>query len=140
MWAALLANAASLENAASVRPGFIAILRQMAPDEASVLKWTHDHSQGWSQHISGLKWTEAQAELGFTSREEARRSSHIDPRLATCLDALEAQQLIRRNYWHRQGADDETYSVGRRPMEFTLALTERGRAFIEACRPPKPKK
>lgn len=33
MWAALLANAASPDNADKVRPGFIATLRQMAPDE-----------------------------------------------------------------------------------------------------------
>src|SRR6266478_5885319 len=37
MWAALLANAASPEDAPKVRPGFIAILRQMAPDEAEAL-------------------------------------------------------------------------------------------------------
>src|SRR5580704_7385815 len=37
MWAALLANAASPENAGTVRPGFIAILRQMAPDEGLFL-------------------------------------------------------------------------------------------------------
>src|SRR5271170_3752321 len=34
MWAALLANTASPNNAGKVRPGFIAILRNMAPDEA----------------------------------------------------------------------------------------------------------
>src|SRR5712691_6770828 len=32
MWAALLAKAASPENAKKVRPGFIATLEQMAPD------------------------------------------------------------------------------------------------------------
>jgi hypothetical protein len=37
MWAALLANAASPDNADKVRPGFIATLRQMAPDEAALL-------------------------------------------------------------------------------------------------------
>src|SRR5258708_16760199 len=42
MWAALLANAASPENAEKVRPGFIAILRQMAPDEAALLNWLYD--------------------------------------------------------------------------------------------------
>jgi hypothetical protein len=37
MWAALLANVASPENAGRVRPVFISILRQMAPDEAALL-------------------------------------------------------------------------------------------------------
>src|SRR5450432_2161880 len=36
MWAALLANASS-EMAKSVRPGFISLLRAMAPDEAELL-------------------------------------------------------------------------------------------------------
>jgi len=39
MWAALLANAASPENADKVRPGFIAIVKQLASDEAILLNW-----------------------------------------------------------------------------------------------------
>src|ERR1700686_3228249 len=38
MWAALLANASSPDHAENVRPGFIAILRQMSPDEVESLK------------------------------------------------------------------------------------------------------
>lgn len=37
MWAALLANAASPENAEMGRPGFIATLKHLAPDEAALL-------------------------------------------------------------------------------------------------------
>jgi Abortive infection alpha len=75
MWAALLANAATPEGSESVRPGFAAILREMAPDEAKVLKWTHDHSQGWDQHLRGLKRIEAQVALKFTSRERKLRGA-----------------------------------------------------------------
>jgi hypothetical protein len=39
MWAALLANAASPRHHRKVRPSIIATLRQMAPDEAGLLKW-----------------------------------------------------------------------------------------------------
>ena len=39
MWAALLANSALSENAGKVRPSFIAVLKQMAHDEASLLNW-----------------------------------------------------------------------------------------------------
>src|SRR5437016_4053149 len=46
MWAALLANAASPENAEKVRPGFIAILKEMAPDEATLLKWVFEQRTG----------------------------------------------------------------------------------------------
>jgi len=39
MWAALLANAASPENAGKVRPGFIAILKEISPHEVALLNW-----------------------------------------------------------------------------------------------------
>jgi len=45
MWAALLANAASPDSAGKVRPGFIAILREMAPDEAGLLNWIYDEAE-----------------------------------------------------------------------------------------------
>ncbi|MEO5926269.1 MAG: Abi-alpha family protein [Bryobacteraceae bacterium] len=41
MWAALLTNAASPDGAEKVRPSFTEVLRQMAPDEAVLLKWLH---------------------------------------------------------------------------------------------------
>src|SRR6266550_8600896 len=39
MWSALLANAASPENAEYVKPGFIAVLRQLTPNEVSLVNW-----------------------------------------------------------------------------------------------------
>ena len=45
MWAALLVNAASGEPLDRVRPGFIAILRQMARDEGALLNWMYDAQQ-----------------------------------------------------------------------------------------------
>ena len=42
MWAALLANAASPENGGKISPGFIAILKQMAPDEGALLNALYD--------------------------------------------------------------------------------------------------
>src|ERR1035438_5844869 len=42
MWAALLANATSPLSAQIVRPGFIAIWKEMAPDEAGLLNWMYD--------------------------------------------------------------------------------------------------
>ena len=65
MWAALLANAASPTKKGEVRPGFVAILRQMAPDEAKLLKWINDHDCGWGGRpdYGFLKWVAAQSEL-----------------------------------------------------------------------------
>jgi hypothetical protein len=41
MWAALLANASSPKWSDGVRPGYIALLRQMASDEAALLNWLY---------------------------------------------------------------------------------------------------
>jgi len=139
MWAALLANAASPENADVVRPGFLAILQQMAPDEAAMLNWIYDcHGQGMR---------------------------NVDPSgasvsgLAICLDGLEASQLIRRSdgnpsevRWAvgiKSGKISEPLQGATLPQsraavyadraDKTYLLTDRGRAFVEACRAPKPK-
>ena len=39
MWSRLLASAASPENTNRVRPAYIAVLRQLAPDELAILNW-----------------------------------------------------------------------------------------------------
>jgi hypothetical protein len=140
MWAALLANASSPNQSENVRPGFTAILKNMAHDEAKLLKWIREHEEEWP-HNGPLKWFTAQSELGFTTKGEAERAIRIDPRMATCLDGLEAQQLIRRRYWLPDSSSflDEESKYGRKQVAFTLEMTERGVAFLEACSPPKPK-
>lgn len=139
IWAALWANAASPENASKVRPGFAAILPEMAPDEAKLLKWINDHSQGWTPHVGGLNWSQAQVELGFTSKAEVVRNRRIDSRKATCLDGLEAQQLIRRTYCLPSSGSrlDESSKFGLKEVDWNLTLTERGDEVLNACEPPK---
>jgi hypothetical protein len=133
-----LANASSPNEGEKVRPGFTAILKNMAPDEARLLKWIHEHEEEWP-HRSPLQWSSAQSELGFTTRNEAARANRIDPRMATCLDGLEAQQLIRRKYWLPDSSSflDEESKYGRKQVAFTLEMTERGVGFLAACSPPK---
>src|ERR1017187_9491094 len=140
MWAALLANASSPSKGENVRPGFIAVLKQMAPDEAMLLKWIYEHEEEWP-HRSPLQWFTAQSELGFTDKNTAETAKRIDPRMASSLDGLEAQQLIRRRYWLPDSSSflDEESKYGRKQVAFTLEMTERGVAFLEACSPPKPK-
>lgn len=137
MWAALLANASSPTNSQKVSPGFTRTLKNMAHDEARLLKWIHEHEKEWP-HRSPLQWSSAQSELGFTTKSEAERAARIDPRMATCLDGLEAQQLIRRRYWLPDSSSflDEESKYGRKQVAFTLEMTERGVAFLEACSPP----
>ena len=46
MWAALLANASS-RNQTIIRPNFISLLKDMAPDEAALLRATHMHAENY---------------------------------------------------------------------------------------------
>jgi hypothetical protein len=140
MWAALLANAASPENAENVKPGFIAVLRQMAPEEAAIVNWLYDHSDAQSRFhgIPPLKLSQARDELGFRDKERAERTLPLAQRFASCLDGLEAEQLIRRVYWENSdGRPEPKMDVSF--LRFSYMVTWRGEEFIGACRPPKPK-
>jgi len=133
MWAALLANAASPENAKAVRSGFIGTLRQMEPDEAHLLNFIYN------RHV-----------LDGAVAVEPSLDGISD--LGTCLDGLEAEQLVRRSdalyedYGNDFPKQDHLYgslpksraAVFAQRTDKTYVLTDRGRAFVEACRPPKP--
>jgi hypothetical protein len=129
MWAALLANASSPNDRDGVRPGFIAVLRELAPDESAVLNWIFDYShqdpefRNSRAFLKGL--AEAFTDLGFTAKaEELEEFQYSHQRLESCLDGLQACQLIRRH--------DDDYG-------HYYKLTFRGRDFVQSCRPPKPK-
>jgi len=135
MWASLLANAASRENAEIVRPGFAAILRQMAPDEAALLKAI---AQLTDEYRARLKSAKAPSKVlldrqigaqnalllhrlteGFAS-QDGETEAATQSRFQTCIQLLETSGLldIRKDI----------------PTLSTL-----GETFLEACRPPKPK-
>jgi hypothetical protein len=138
MWAALLANAASPGHAEKVRPAFISVLKQMSPDEARVLKWLHEHEDVWKQRngFSIFDLQSIQVELAFVTKEESRSMTKFDGRFVACLDGLEGELLIRRDYWKSEDqADPKVYPA---PVLYTFTITVRGVDFIEACRPPKP--
>jgi Abortive infection alpha len=131
MWSALLANAASPENGGKVRPGFIATLRQMAPDEAALLAWMQQST--WSPEgetaFTIRMLAKAFDELGFLTQPnenvaDSRENLTGGFRLRVCLDSLEAAQLIRSSGSHE----------GR-----IYRLTTRGDQFVFSCRAPKPK-
>src|SRR6266403_143242 len=67
MWSALLANAASPDNSENVRPGFIAVLRQMARDEAGLLNWISSRISP-TAHVR-LPLHDLYRDLGFKSGE-----------------------------------------------------------------------
>jgi hypothetical protein len=134
MWAALLANAASPAQVEMVRPGFIAILRQMAPDEASLLKLIGDVTDGHISFLAAFTARSKQAldraiesnsvilmtRLRASFSREGEDGSVMDFRLQTCVRLLDNVGLL-------QIGDD------------IFLLSALGRTFLESCCPPKSK-
>jgi hypothetical protein len=129
MWAALLANSASPKNAETVRPGFIAILKQMAPDEAAILKYMLDQlpAMAWK-----IPMSYDDLEVRYTKLFGERKTvghnvdSSRDRRCKICLSGLEAMKLIEKTSEHN--IDPNGY-------EFTWY----GYEFVMACQPPAQK-
>jgi hypothetical protein len=97
MWAALLANAASPENAEKVRPGFAATLKQMAADEARMLEWLLDKSREWRADFHYEQFREAYVEaFGQPKSTEHTVSPADDSPCFTCIGALLASGLIEK--------------------------------------------
>jgi len=125
MWAALLANAASPAKSSNVRPGFAAILKQMSPHEAVLLKAFAEivdqngvlHSEYWGSAtkswdglISAPHMRERLDRLGWIPENSAS--------FRTSLLLLAREGLVR----------SQGFAV----------LTSLGRTFLECCEPPKP--
>jgi hypothetical protein len=140
MWAALLANVSHPDEREIVRPGFLAILQQMAPDEAALLNWTYDEAErsttvkdildAFPQSIL----IPAYASLGFgaytPNPSPGLPSATVNAwNFGSCFNSLEARQLIRTRY--------DIVNIGNPGLYFSL--TYLGVQFIRACRPPKPK-
>lgn len=130
MWANLLANAASQDGDRKVKPGFIAILRQMDPDEAALLQWMAERTPGGTEEV------------------DISSAPFTDGDIGVLADSLEASQLIRRADSHNLGgphvgakapkATSRAVIYGIRADKSYL-LTDRGKAFYESCQPPNPK-
>jgi hypothetical protein len=132
MWAALLANAASPTKAEQVRPGFVAILKQMAPDEAVLLKLiagftTEYNSFLRNTHASSkqnldrmiMAYTEGQvARIRSSFRGQHEQTAESELRLDTCVQLLSNVGLVRF-------------------FDQITLLSALGEAFLEVCEPPK---
>jgi hypothetical protein len=133
MWAALLANAASPDNSENVRPGFIAVLRQMARDEAGVLNWISSRITPTAYVC--LPLDELYRDLGFKSGED---DAHL---LRVCLGGLEAMGIFTS--MTTVDFEQNSFSFDTGGPNFSSGqpwqLTRRGVEFVRACRPPKPK-
>ncbi len=124
LWASLLANASSPKNAEKVRPGFIAVLRQLAKDEALLLNWLFLQNEPM--------YVEARPTFDYRQLKSTYQTlgcyryveSYCDSSLDACLEGLEAAQFIRVQT--------------RLPIPHYV-LTMRGYEFVRACAPPTPK-
>lgn len=126
MWAALLVNAAQPSTAAQVRPGFIALLKQMSPDEAHLLNWYYTEVK-----IRNESFPRVSAEFKFDELSSAYRSLEnvsLGDDFVICLSNLEAADLIRRL--------DHMVNDGILPR---YVSTARGTALYRACLPPEAK-
>ncbi len=131
MWAALLANASSPENSEKIRPGFVATLKQMSSDEASLLEWMQQRTwaaEGDTSFTLPMLFKHF-GEAGFlppvAESLDARKNLVGNMRLGSCLDSLEAAGLIRSE----SSYENRVYK-----------LTTRGDQLIHFCRPPTPKR
>ncbi len=141
MWAALLANASSPKGK-YVRPGFIRLLQDMAPDEAALLQIILEASKKAQilkdeftatrfANLPDLETAKSRmsAQLGALFREITpafpslpdEDQSNKTLRFQACLQSLESARLVFDNspsgseYWD---------------------LTGRGEMFLKACTPP----
>jgi hypothetical protein len=144
MWSALLANASS-EAAGQIRPSFVRILQDMAPDEARLLQEISDQGQvieGMRNNFNESRYAtlsdKRQAENALSIMEhEANRAierkfmalageqpPQTRARFQACIQSLESARLVV-----------EERSEGGTSWE----LSNRGRLFLDACSPPKRK-
>jgi Abortive infection alpha len=129
MWAALLANASSPKWTDGVRPSYIALLKQMASDEAALLNWLYMNAlrQKEPSHALTIEWYVPDLRSTYRSLVDAK------PKTAdyfhACLDALEGSFLIER---FAVAIDDKGIPK--------IRLTGRGINLAGACTPPKPVK
>jgi hypothetical protein len=129
MWAALLANASSPKWAGGVRPGYIALLQQMAPDEAALLNCLYKDTL--SRKEPGYRETFVRYLPNLRSKysELVNTKSKMADDCDACLDALEGSFLIKRDYVEIDGK-----------VIPKIHLTGRGVNLVGACTPPKPVK
>ena len=110
MWAALLANA-SADGPEIVRPSFISLLKEMAPQEAQLLN-----------SIRGGVILSRLSPIFLERLAEGDRLYRRNVASQVSLETLESAVLVR--------AEGE---------EQIITLTERGREFLRAITPPKTK-
>jgi hypothetical protein len=130
MWAALLANASSPGDAEKVRPGFIAILKQMSPDEVESLKLIANITD----EASNCRGVELKSD-GQIVRTHPIRTYCLEKRFVPLPGENAIAHYRRLNFCLQILGTAGLIEVG----EGDIRLMPLGDAFLHACCPPKPK-
>lgn len=123
-WAALLANASAGTRGAEVLPSFPRILGELSPQEALILDRLYDESPrpfGNQHQHEGIRANELAAIAGFTHDESFL--VYLGGLLRHGLCSYSRFAIIAPN-------------IGEPIPALSTYITELGRAFVEACRPP----
>lgn len=124
MWAALLTNSTNPQTAEKVRPSFIAILKELAPDEAKLLNWLYAEVEMRNRAIPRPS-TEFQFDDLSGAYRHLQNGARLGDQFVICLSNLEAADLI----------DKLDHKVNDEVMR-RYVHTARGMAFYQACCPP----
>lgn len=133
-WAALLTNAATTNFVTEVLPSFPDILRQLTPAEVRFLdkvehELEHDEPRRREQLKGGMPWLHGEPFLNCPLRKDTLASvSRI------MLGNLQRLGLLSPHR-ERDFDDEGTHNVFE-PTNY-LYLSQFGRAFVRACRPPE---
>jgi len=139
-WASLLANAASTHEQSEIIPGFIDILRQLTPVQATILDWMYamktEPVAGWFPHWPDVSRKDIESAFELPSARYAllitdmERLQLIEPRRDIKPDAVGTEvpmdQLLQMvvDRWNS------------RVKYESIGFTSLGIQFIRACTPP----
>lgn len=131
-WAALLANAANEETAEQVSAGYVDVLRQLDPMDASILQNVYRVcALNWRQ--VGLPWTSI---IG-----SGKRAGVPAEEMEIAVGNLERLGLVTHPSKSRVAGLPKDSAEGgdpQHPADSGVFLTAFGCAFLKACTPPEP--
>jgi hypothetical protein len=156
MWASLLANASS-KKGAIVRPSFILLLKNMAPDEAELLKQVAERMER-SRHIGEelrIQYKLIEKECDPESQNYLNRRQIVwnvaqneflefCEELGKAFVLIDGEEQAERELRYDacfvaledaglvERSEDDMVAAGK------MILSSRGKTFLSACSPPKP--
>ena len=129
-WAALLANAATVERGNYILPAYAEILRQLTPVQATMLDWIFENAEQPSTEEPSIPvWRDVSADE-MTYRFDLNPADYqIVASDLHRLQVIDGRRETRAVYGGPSLSSASTYDV--------IGLTPLGVAFLQSCRIPK---